>query len=446
MLGAMEYDYVDVLSGSYCLTGVNTYADILKPFHIHGGRQCFHLIANPELVEHYNMKGRYTVTPGWLSHWRQVINSWGFDRLTAQQYFSESSTGILLLDTGVDTNADHNLQEFSDFIDRPYETVSVGLGFLDIFVTNVILQRIVEARNERYGSVEKNQKTLSHYAMALDLLRSLTKVQSENDVIQQITDIFTMLFAPQKVSLSLSEPTASPAENQIIRKDNGFILPISSSGKLLGMLEIIGVKFPEYMENYLNLALGMVDICGMAINNARHYQTIKDMAYTDGLTGISNRRTFDEHLELEWKRMSREGENLSVILCDVDYFKRYNDTYGHQAGDDCLRQVAKVLSSNCKRPGDIAARYGGEEFVLLLSDTPTDGAFFLAERIRQSIEKLCIPHADSLVNSCITLSLGVACCVPTYDLLPQTLVSSADHALYEAKSTGRNRTVVKENI
>ncbi|MBF0465208.1 MAG: diguanylate cyclase [Nitrospirae bacterium] len=444
VLGQMEYDFIDVLSGSCCVTGLNTHAEILKPFHIHGRWQCFHMIANPDIVEHYTTKGRYVVTPGWLSHWRQLINLWGFNQETAQQYFSESSTGILLLDTGVDTNAYRNLQEFSDFIDRPHEAMLVGLGFLDLFVTNIILQRQIENRqSESHSLVEKKQKVLSHYAMALDLLRTLTQVQSESDVIQQIADIFTMLFAPQTVSFNLVQSSTSPAENHIIRLDNGFVLPISSNGKLLGMLEIDGLQFPEYMENYLNLASGMVDVCGMAINNARHYQEIKDISNTDGLTGIANRRKFDEHLNLEWKRMTREQKTLSVIMCDVDYFKGYNDTYGHITGDDCLRQVAKVLSSHCRRPGDLVARYGGEEFVLVLSDTQVDGAFFLAERIRQSIEKLCIPHADSPINPCITLSIGVSYCVPTAVLLAQTLVQYADYALYEAKSNGRNRIMVK---
>ncbi|MBF0486930.1 MAG: diguanylate cyclase [Nitrospirae bacterium] len=439
----MEYDYIDVLGGSYCLAGVDTYAEILKPFHIHGMRQCFHIFANPDMVGHYAEKGLYTVTPGWLSHWRQFINLWGFDRATAQQYFSESSTGILLIDTGADKDAYRNLQEFSDFIGLPNETVPVGLGFLHLFVTNVILQRQIEANNKNHISIDEKQKILSHYAMALDLLRTLTNVQIESDVIHQITEIFSMLFAPKTVSFNPCESGDSSTENYTIRLDKGFILPISSSGTLLGMLEIDGLEFPEYLEYYLSLASGMVDICGMAIINARHYQEIKDMAYTDGLTKIANRRTFDTHIEIEWKRMTREQKKLSLIMCDVDYFKRYNDTYGHLAGDECLREVAKVLASNCKRPGDIVARYGGEEFVILLSDTEADMAFLLAERIRQSIEKLCIPHAASMVKPYVTLSMGVACCVPTNSLSAQNLMTCADTALYESKSTGRNRTMVK---
>jgi diguanylate cyclase (GGDEF)-like protein len=132
-----------------------------------------------------------------------------------------------------------------------------------------------------------------------------------------------------------------------------------------------------------------------------------------------------------------------LIFCDIDYFKLYNDTYGHQAGDDCLRAVADKISANCQRPGDFVARYGGEEFIVILPNTEAEGAVHLAEDIREEIERLKIPHMRSQVSRYITLSLGVSSVFPSADSIPELLVGVADKALYEAKNQGRNRTVLK---
>ncbi|MDP2268682.1 MAG: diguanylate cyclase, partial [Deltaproteobacteria bacterium] len=131
----------------------------------------------------------------------------------------------------------------------------------------------------------------------------------------------------------------------------------------------------------------------------------------DGLTGIANRRHFDEFLAQEWKRALREEAPLSLIMCDIDFFKNYNDAYGHQAGDDCLRAVAGAFQKGLRRPGDLAARYGGEEFVVVLPGTPPEGALAVAEALRSDVQALGIPHASSRAASVVTLSLGVASAV-----------------------------------
>lgn len=167
------------------------------------------------------------------------------------------------------------------------------------------------------------------------------------------------------------------------------------------------------------------------------------LSVLDGLTQIPNRRRFDEHLEFEWHRQVREKGPISLILCDIDFFKIYNDTYGHQAGDECLKQVAKAIHSCVLRPCDLAARYGGEEFGVILPDTGSDGSGIVAEKIRQSVLGLDIAHKNSKVTPWVTLSLGVATLEPgkkghTMD----ALMESADKALYEAKAQGRNRVIV----
>ncbi|WP_019500261.1 diguanylate cyclase domain-containing protein [Pseudanabaena sp. PCC 6802] len=166
---------------------------------------------------------------------------------------------------------------------------------------------------------------------------------------------------------------------------------------------------------------------------------LERLANLDGLTGIANRRRFDEYLNREWLRLAREQFPLSLILCDVDCFKQYNDTYGHLEGDKCLQQVAKVFAAVVKRPADLAARYGGEEFALLLPNTDLSGAIVLAEQARLAIKCLCIRHDTSSVGAYITLSLGVASTIPIVGSQPQVLISAADAALYKAKYEGRDR-------
>jgi len=161
----------------------------------------------------------------------------------------------------------------------------------------------------------------------------------------------------------------------------------------------------------------------------------------DGLTQIANRRTFDQRLEIEWQRSAREHLPLSLLLCDVDFFKRYNDRYGHPAGDDCLRTVAKAIESCIRRPADLAARYGGEEFAVILPNTVREGATFIAEEICHVIAGLHIPHEASFVKDQVSLSIGISTAMPERNVHPRSLIESADKGLYLAKNQGRDRAV-----
>jgi diguanylate cyclase (GGDEF)-like protein len=167
-------------------------------------------------------------------------------------------------------------------------------------------------------------------------------------------------------------------------------------------------------------------------------QQLQYLASVDGLTQVANRRQFDQQFDQEWQRMARQQTPLSLILCDIDFFKLYNDTYGHQAGDVCLKQVAAALQSSISRAGDIVARYGGEEFVVLLPHTDLAGSMQIVEQVQAAIQALAIAHPGSPLHQRITLSFGIASTIPGPDQTPATLITAADAALYQAKAQGRN--------
>ncbi len=168
-------------------------------------------------------------------------------------------------------------------------------------------------------------------------------------------------------------------------------------------------------------------------------EQLKLIASMDGLTGIANRRHFDTTLDLEWRRAMRSAKPLSLIIVDVDYFKNYNDVYGHLAGDSCLQKIALTIRDSLRRAGNFVARYGGEEFIVILPDTNAEGAYLFAESLREKIENLNIEHKDSKVGKNVTVSLGVSTTVPNKDSTQDELISIADKALYKAKQGGRNR-------
>ncbi|MDJ0724165.1 MAG: diguanylate cyclase [Prochloraceae cyanobacterium] len=200
-------------------------------------------------------------------------------------------------------------------------------------------------------------------------------------------------------------------------------------------------KSREWQEWEIEFLKQLATQVAVAIQQSELYLRLQELATLDGLTQIANRRHFNDTLNLEWNRLAREQKPLSLILCDVDHFKLYNDTNGHPSGDLCLQLVAKEIARSVKRSSDLVARYGGEEFAVILPDTNIEGATYVAMQIREQIEKLQIPHLNSPTMPHVTASFGVSTMIPSLNLPPNHLIEAADRALFQAKGNGRNQVV-----
>lgn len=252
--------------------------------------------------------------------------------------------------------------------------------------------------------------------------------------------------------------------------------PLKSHNQTIGVIKVRHTDSVNYTSEDLKLFTSLTTQAAAAIQTSQYYEKLKEYSQTlernvaertkaleeaneklreakiklehlatiDELTQTYNRRYFNNYLLREWRRLARERKCISLILCDVDYFKLYNDYYLHQAGDDCLQKVTQVMKQLVKRPADLVARYGGEEFAIVLSNTNSLGAKKIAEQIRQEIEALQIPHDCSTCSPYVTLSLGIATTIPTSNVSPEKLIRAADQALYEAKAEGRNRYCLSE--
>ncbi|MCT7992626.1 sensor domain-containing diguanylate cyclase [Laspinema olomoucense] len=228
-----------------------------------------------------------------------------------------------------------------------------------------------------------------------------------------------------------------------------LMVPIVQSSGLWGLLIAHHCAAPRrWQQSEIKLLSQLATQVGIATQQSQLYEQLKEanqqlrqLATRDGLTLLSNRRHFNEYLEREWRQMERDRTPLSLILCDIDFFKPYNDTYGHQAGDECLKQVAVAIQKASQRPLDFVARYGGEEFAVILPDTDGNGALAVGENIRKAVKGLQVPHRASPTCGYITLSVGIATVTPGVESSLETLIQEADRALYRAKDQGRDCSV-----
>ncbi|MCP4154150.1 MAG: diguanylate cyclase [bacterium] len=265
----------------------------------------------------------------------------------------------------------------------------------------------------------------------------VAQLMKENEKTKYIPIIFLTAISKEKKYVFRGYETGAvdylfkPIEIEILKsKVNVFLQLFRQRQQLNEKTRTLDQKVKELLETQKQLK--------------KANQILSNLSTLDGLTGIPNRRRLDEFIETEWRRSFRTATPISVIMIDIDYFKHYNDNYGHLAGDDCLKQVAKALAETIKRPSDLVARYGGEEFLAVLPETDLGGALLVVEALSQAITGLAIPHGYSTVAPYITISQGLAVTVPSGKASPGQLLEAADKALYEAKSYGRNTSQYRE--
>ncbi len=288
--------------------------------------------------------------------------------------------------------------------------------------------------------LENSMNANSHPSPGIDLIIvGLTTVEESAEICRKIKESFQYQDVPVIVVTNAASSEAFPfvvayGAFDFIRKpvaEMEYLARVRAAIKLKHEMDRRKAREKELIEATRQLA----DLNSMLVR----------LSLIDSMTGIGNRRSFDRVLDKEWRRAVRSGLPISVIMIDVDYFKLYNDTYGHQEGDECLKQIAHILKNELRRPGDALCRYGGEEFVVVLPDTPVQGAQLVGETLRLAVMRSGIAHRNSKVADRVTVSVGISTMLANARFDPKDLVESADKALYAAKTSGRNRIVVAEN-
>lgn len=324
-----------------------------------------------------------------------------------------------------------------------------------IIMLNQRLKTVIQESEEKYRSIlnaSPDDITITDIAGRIDMVSPASKKMFgyeedfEGFVGMHIVDFIVpddVKRAKSNIKLMYQDIHSKPNEYLAVRKDqstfnievnSGFIR--NANGKPIKMVFIIrDITERKLTEQRIQKLVQQLEL----ERNTAHQNSI-----TDSLTGLANRRYFDDMLTTEFYRMKRSESNLSLIMLDVDYFKKFNDTYGHLAGDECLRQIGTVLKLIVGRVTDIPARYGGEEFVVILPDTEEKGAIMIAECIRKAVIELAIPHSESDISEWVTVSIGIATVSASSVTSPEQVVTLVDEALYRAKKGGRNQ--IQENI
>jgi diguanylate cyclase (GGDEF)-like protein/PAS domain S-box-containing protein len=331
----------------------------------------------------------------------------------------------------------HKPLELSVILQTTIEQIDRLLKAETIFIAKAITGKnfhILCESNSLKSTISRRLAASSKESF-VELLRDFDRLAAGNNVI--VRNINSSCLSKYNLN--------SNCQSQI----SAIAVPIIVEEELWGWLCAQQSDVPSFWQTAEIDFLEQITIqLSLAIQKAELYQQLEEanlelelLSSIDSLTKIANRRRFDEYIQTEWRRLAREKAPLSLILCDIDHFKLYNDTYGHQAGDHCLQMVAKAIARAVKRPADLVCRYGGEEFAAILPNTDLKGTEYLAEQIRWQIEALEIPHINSPTDLYITLSLGIASCIPDNHHDFSSLIFAADTALYQAKDLGRNRVV-----
>ncbi|WP_197047300.1 diguanylate cyclase domain-containing protein [Planktothrix serta] len=335
---------------------------------------------------------------------------------------------------------------------RVIQAMSQSLDLETIFSTATF--EIGQLLNVDRVSIAQYLADQNHWIMVASTTQSLDIPDAIGIMISDENNLISAQLKQQKVIRisNFQNDGTQPLNQNFAEMNSGalLIVPLWVGSCIWGSLSLYRHHQTWiWQDPEVELACTLVEQLQVAIQQSQLYQQLQiankrleGLVMMDGLTQVANRRRFDEYLTQEWKRATREQHPLALIFCDVDYFKNYNDQYGHLAGDECLIKVAQALDGSVRRPGDLVARYGGEEFAIILPQTSIPGAVQVAEIITETLKFLQIPHETSLISSHLTVSMGIASLIPALNSSPQVLIEAADQALYQAKAQGRNSYIV----
>ncbi|MBN3868951.1 PleD family two-component system response regulator [Nostoc sp. JL33] len=315
-------------------------------------------------------------------------------------------------------------------------------------ITRVLLRKVMQEENYRVVEVNDGKQCLDAYETIKPDIVLL-------DAVMPVMDGFTccehlrQIAKNNLISAVTTFDTDSPLNNTVISQmwERTPILMITSLDDEESVNHAFKVGASDYVTKPINFAVlrhRLRELVRQAQRNKlleTAYQDLQHLANVDGLTELANRRRFDDYLKNQWIDLIQKESPLSMILCDIDFFKFYNDKYGHPAGDICLQKVGALLSLKAQKHQDLVARYGGEEFAVIMPYTPASGAVHVAAAIQAGIKDLQIVHDGSFVSQYLTLSMGIATIVPTWESSPSDLILLADKALYQAKDKGRDRFI-----
>ncbi len=431
-----------------------------------GARQCLETVADGAFLHYLQIQGgAFTVSPGWLDLWQDYMRQWGFDRETAQAFFKESASEVMLLDTGIDPQAEQHAADFAGFVGLPFKRIAIGLDHMRLGLTARILPWRA-ARSLAKDADEKKElnRRLGNFVLMAEVFHGVASINDEARVLEKGLEFVSATAAPGRLdyvpvvkgalAVPLSSGRGSKAESAAWKtflsssddyrmhpSGHGFLIRVRHGQETIGILDLDRIAFPQYLDDYLNLLLSYADVLGLAVMNARNFEELlrnqkllQIQASTDALTGVMNRSAVMERLAVELARAKREGRPVCAAMLDIDHFKQVNDLYGHAAGDAVLMAVTGAVSRSL-RPYDAVGRLGGEEFLIIAPGADQANACGLCERIRRGVEALGTDFAGTGIR--VTVSIGFA--TAKGDIEVERLIHLADEAMYRAKKAGRNR-------
>ncbi|MBO8139308.1 MAG: diguanylate cyclase [Thermosipho sp. (in: Bacteria)] len=392
---------------------------------------CFYMFGKSK-VKKYIEEGAYLITPGWLVNWKENISAYGFNKETARRFFKENLKKLVLLNTNVENGIERKLAELATFLDLPYFIEEIDLDYLELLISKAL------------GEIEKEQKIKqlvmekSNYIAAFSILSSISKVEKEEEVVKVIIEQIKMLFSPKKIEYIpySGHDILNGREYEIDTNELEVTLKIKFWNETFGFLKIGQFMFPQYFEPYVDFLIYVKDVFGLAISNVRRFEKIMDVAISDTLTGIFNRKYFELKLSEELNRSSREGKIFSLIMFDLDNFKEVNDKYGHEFGDEILVKLVEAVRKRLRKT-DFFFRWGGDEFIILLPNTDLNSAEILAKELKKVLNNI---EANGIK---ISASFGVISYIGN-EMNQEKLFKKLDEALYMAKKLGKNTVFVNK--